>query len=141
MDDAWNAHDYTYSGKYDIYAPDAIMINPVGMYWKNKAQIVKAHQVFGETMFKFTSTKSQQVDVRFLAPTVAMATVKGQYRVEQDYNLPDGNKGGSKGDTTQDMIHVVLTKKNDSWKIASLQVTAINPQAVVHDPIQKQASR
>jgi uncharacterized protein (TIGR02246 family) len=141
MDDAWNADDFTYSGKYDIYTPDAVMINPVGMYWRNRAEIIKAHQVFGETMFKFSTAKSQPVDIRFLAPTVALATIKGQYVVEEDHNLPDGSKAGSKGDTGYNMLTAVLTKKNNSWKIASLQVTELNQAVQKHNPVPSQASR
>ena len=141
MDDAWNAHDYSYSGQYDIYAPDATLVNPVGMYWKNRAEIIKAHQVLGETMFKYTSAKSQQVDLRFLAPTVALATVKAQYRVEQDYNFPDGKKADSKGDTDYAMINVVLTKQNGAWKIASQQVTHFDPKVQAQDPVKRQANR
>ncbi|MEJ7739493.1 MAG: SgcJ/EcaC family oxidoreductase [Chitinophagaceae bacterium] len=117
MDDAWNIHDYYNSGQYDIYAPDATLVNPVGMYWKNRAEIIKAHQVLGETMFKYSSAKSQQVGLRFLAPTVALATVKAQYRFEQDYNSPDG-KAYSKGNIDYAMINVVFTKQNGAWKIA-----------------------
>jgi uncharacterized protein (TIGR02246 family) len=135
MDDAWNAHDYTFIGKYDIYAPDAIVINPVGMYWKNRSEILKAYQVFGETMFKYGSTKSEQVDVRFLAPTVAMATIKAMYRTDQNHTLPGGHKF-SKGNTDYDMVNVILTKKNKDWKIASIQLTPINAQAAAHNPVQ-----
>ncbi|MDB5239946.1 MAG: hypothetical protein JWP57_571 [Spirosoma sp.] len=135
MDEAWNAHDYTYAGKYDIYAPNAIMINPVGMYWKNRSEISKAHQVFGETMFKYGSAKSEPVDVRFLAPTVAMATIKAMYRTNEDHTLPDGHKV-SKGNTEFDMVNVILTKKNNDWKIASLQLTPINAGAAAHNPVQ-----
>ena len=141
MEDAWNAHDYTYTGQYNIYAPDATMINPVGMYWKSRAEIVKAHQVFGEMMFKNTTSKIQQVDIRFLAPTVALATVKDQHRVEQDYNYPDGRKAASKGDTHQGMMNVILCKKNEQWQISTLQVTEIDPKAAAQDPVQRQAGQ
>jgi hypothetical protein len=117
------------------------MINPVGMYWKNKAEITKAHQVFGEMMFKHSSTKNEQVDIRFLAPTVALAAVKATYRVKQDHNLPNGQKAGSKGDVNQSMFTITLTKNNDTWKIASLQVTELNQNAQASDPLKKQASR
>jgi len=30
--DSFNAHDYSFSGKYDILTPEAYLINPVGMY-------------------------------------------------------------------------------------------------------------
>lgn len=92
MDDAWNAHDYKYAGKY--YDKDAVMINLVGMYWKNRAEIIQAHQVFGETIFKHSSSKSEIVDMRFFAPTVANATIKALYLVEQDHTLPGGEKAG-----------------------------------------------
>jgi uncharacterized protein (TIGR02246 family) len=141
MDDAWNAHDYSYSGQYDIYTLDATLVNPVGMYWKNRAEIIKAHQAFGETMFKYTTTKSQQVNLRFLAPTVAVATFKAQYQVEQEYKLPDGKKAGSKGDTNYAMINVVLIKQNAAWKIASQQVTELNLQVQAQDPVKRQVSR
>lgn len=137
MDDAWNAHDYSYSGKYDFYAKDATLVNPVGMYWKNRAEIIKAHQVFGETMFKYTSARSQPVDLRFLAPTVALATVKVQYQVEQDYNFPDGKKAGSKGDTEYAMINIVFTRQNGTWKIASEQVTSFDPKVQAQDPVKQ----
>jgi ketosteroid isomerase-like protein len=42
-EDAWNAHDYSFTGKYDIYAEDAVLVNPVGMYWKNRSQIRQRH--------------------------------------------------------------------------------------------------
>jgi uncharacterized protein (TIGR02246 family) len=131
MDDAWNAHDYTYSGKYDIYDQNAMMINPVGMYWKGKGEIVKAHQVFGETMFKHSSAKSQIIDMRFPAPTVAVAIIKAQYLVEQDHNLPGGQIAVPKGSTSQGMINVVLNKKDEAWKILSLQVTTVDQNAVM----------
>jgi uncharacterized protein (TIGR02246 family) len=137
MDDAWNAHDYSYSGKYDIYTKDATLVNPVGMYWKNRAEIIQAHQVLGETMFKYTSAKSQQVDLRFLAPTVALATVKAQYQTEQDYNFPDGKKASSKGDLDYAIINIVCTRQNGVWKIASQQVTTFNPEAQVQDPVKR----
>ncbi len=141
MEDAWNAHDYTYTGQYDIYAPNASIINPVGMYWKSRAEIVKAHQVFGEMMLQYESTKTLQEDVRFLAPTVALATIKNQYRVEQDYMLPGGQQKISKGGTNQAMLNVILSKKDDQWKIASLQVTGIDVNAAAYDPVKRQAGQ
>lgn len=94
-------------------------------------------QVFGEMLFKYTSAKSQQVDLRFLASTVALATVKVQYLVEQDYNFPDGKKASSKGDIEYAMINLVFTRQNGAWKIASVQVTTFNPEAQALDPVKR----
>src|SRR6187399_1268234 len=40
MSEAWSAGDYGYT-KYDVLDDSAILINPVGMYWKNKNEIIK----------------------------------------------------------------------------------------------------
>ncbi len=92
MEDAWNVHDYTYRGKYDIYDPKAVMINPVGMYWKNRTEILKGIQIFGDTRFRYETTKYNNVEVRFLVPTVALATIQSTETVTQDFNNPDGTK-------------------------------------------------
>lgn len=137
MEDAWNAYDYNYSGNFDIYAEDAVMINPVGMYWKNRSEIIKAHKVFGELIFKNLSTKNEILDLRFLTPTVALVAVKGTGKVEKDYSTPDGQKKYTKGDTDKIMMNILLVKKNNSWKIVSTQVTEVNPMAAKVDPINK----
>lgn len=135
MEDAWNAYDYSFEGKYDIFDPNAVLINPVGMHWKNKAEIVKAMQAFGNTMFKFESAKYNKVDVHFLAPEVALVTIQITGMVDQDYNLPDGSKGRSKGETGEDLTGLTLVRKNNDWKITSLQVTRIDAKAAPFNPI------
>jgi hypothetical protein len=35
---------------------------------------------------------------------------------------------------------MVFTKSKEAWKIASLQVTALDAQAQAHDPIKRQAN-
>ena len=129
METAWNAHDYSFTGKNDIFDPNAALINPVGMYWKNKAEILKAMQVFGETRFKFTSTKYNIKAVKFLAPTVALVTMSAKDVVEQDSPV------GKKGDSSEGMYFITLVKGGNGWKITSLQVTEINVNAAPMNPI------
>ena len=133
-EDAWNAHDYSFSGKYDIYAQDAVLVNPVGMYWKKRTQIISGIQRFASMMFQNTSTKYNIKNIHFLAPAVALVIVHSIDRVEQDYNLPDGTKGGSKGDITEGMCTYTLVKKDETWKIASLQITAVDANAAPANP-------
>jgi uncharacterized protein (TIGR02246 family) len=133
-EDAWNADDFSFAGKYDIYAEDAVVVNPVGMYWKNRSQIVSAMQRFGPTMLHHTSTKHNIKNIRFLAPAVALVIVHSIDRVEQDYTLPNGAKGGSKGDITEGMCTYTLVKKEGNWKIAALQVTAVDANAAPANP-------
>lgn len=74
-------------------------------------------------------------DVRFLAPTLAMTTIKALYRTDEDHTLPGGHKV-FKENTDYDMVHVILAKKNNDWKIVSIQLTSINAQAAAHNPVQ-----
>ncbi len=135
MEDTWNAHDYSFSGKYDIFDPNAVLINPVGMYWKNRTAIVKAIQALGAMRFKYESTKYDNVVVRFLAPTVALVTIKSADKVDQDYDMPDGSKGRSKGESGEGLTGLTLVKKSNDWKITSLQVTTVDAHAVPFNPI------
>src|SRR3954452_5088766 len=67
MQQAWAAHDYAYT-QYDILDSSAILINPVGMYWKNKAEITKGLQYLGEVRFKFFKTIEDSIgSIRFLS--------------------------------------------------------------------------
>jgi uncharacterized protein (TIGR02246 family) len=136
-EDAWNAHNFSFTGKYDIFAEDAVLVNPVGMYWKNRSQILGAMERFGPTMLQHTSTKYNIKNIRLLAPAVAMVIVHSTDRVEQDYNLPNGAKGGSKGDITEGMSTYTLVKKDGTWKIAALQVTAIDANAAPANPFRE----
>lgn len=129
METAWNAHDFSFTGKNDIFDSNATLINPVGMYWKNKAEIIKALQVFGETRFKFTSTQYNIKAVKFLAPSVALLTMSAKDMVEQDF------QGGKKGDSSEGMYFITLLKGGNGWKITSLQVTEVNVNAAPMNPI------
>ena len=135
MEDAWNAHDYSFSGKYDIFDQNAVLINPVGMYWINKTEIIQAMQAFGAIRFKYESAKYDKVDIRFLAPSIALVIIKSSGKVNEDFNMPDGSKGRSKGETGYDLMGLTLVKKNNDWKITSLQVTTIDAKAAPFNPI------
>ncbi len=135
MEDSYNAHDYSFSGKYDILDPDALFINPVGMYWKDRSEIQQAVPILGEMRLKYETGKYTIKDIHFLAPSVALAVVVGDGRVEQDYNFPDGTRAGTKGEETHAMYSFTLTKKGKDWKIASMQITHIDPIAAKMNPI------
>ena len=134
-ENAYNAHDFSYAGQYDILSQNAVLINPVGMYWKNRTEIIKGTQVMGAVRLKYESAKYTFKDLRFLSPAVALVVMHSIGKVEQDYNFPDGTKGGSKGDTTEGMYLFTLVKQEKIWKIASMQVTHIDPNAASMNPV------
>ena len=136
-EDSYNAHDFSYAGQYDFLTSDAVFINPVGIYWKNRAEIIKGTQAIGAIRLKYESAKYNIKGLRFLATTVALVVMHSIGKVEQDYNFPDGTKGGSKGDTTEGMYLFTLIKQGKSWKITSMQVTHIDPNAANMNPVKE----
>ena len=56
-EDSYNAHDFSYAGQYDFLTSDAVFINPVGIYWKNRAEIIKGTQAIGAIRLKYESAK------------------------------------------------------------------------------------
>lgn len=135
MEDSYNEHDYSFIGKYDILSSDAWLINPVGMYWKNRIEITQALQILGNIRLKYESVKYTIKELKILAPNVALVVVYADGRVERDYNFPDGSKGGVKGERTNGMYSFTLTKTNKAWKINSIHITHIDPIAANLNPV------
>jgi hypothetical protein len=135
MEDSYNLHDYNFTGKFDILTEDVFVINPVGMYWKNKAQVVEALQILGNIRLKYESVKYSFKDIRVLTSVVAVAVVFANGVVNEDYNFPDGSKGGSKGDITDGIYSFTLTKKSGAWKISSMHITHVDAHAAAMNPI------
>ncbi len=137
MEDSYNAHDYSFSGKYDVLAPDAYFINPVGMYWKNREEIIQAVKAFGKIRLMYESSKYTIEKIKFLAPAVALAVVKSDDTVLEDYNFPDGSRAGTKGETGNAMYSFTFKKIGNDWKIAAVQITHIDPNAASMNPVKK----
>src|SRR5947209_5103881 len=125
MHAAWEEHDYSYS-KYDIFDDSAILINPVGEY-KSKFEITKVLQFLGEARFKYeTIVKDTILNIRFLAPTVALVTAIGAGRWNQDFNMPDGSPGGTKGVISEAIYSYTFIRENSKWKITSMHISAMH---------------
>jgi len=125
MSEAWSAGDYGYT-KYDVLDDSAILINPVGMYWKNKNEIIKGLQYLGEVRFKYLKfTESKTLSLRFLSSTVALAVIYSKDVVTEDFTMPGEKKVTKKGTVSEGFETHTLIKKNNKWKLASLNVVEI----------------
>ena len=59
----------------DLFSKDADWINVVGMHWRGKAAVVKAHQVFLKTVFRNGGMSFTNLIVRAVTADVAIAVV------------------------------------------------------------------
>ena len=130
MHDAWVAHNYPFAG-LDIFDENAVVINPVGMYWKNRAEIQKSFKYLGEVRFKyFTTIKDSIMSIRFLSPSSVLVIVKGTDKVSQDFTMPGETIVNKKGEQYEGIRSYTLVKEDSGWKITSIQITEVNKTIV-----------
>lgn len=112
----------------ELFDDDADWINVVGMHWRGKANVVKAHTIYLKTLFSKGGMSTAQMSIRAVTADVAIAVV-----TENDKGgvLPDG----SKAPPGSGRLTYVLVKRNGTWKITHGHNTGINFAAQRFDPI------
>jgi len=127
---SWNRHDLDTFGK--LFAPDADFVNVAGILWKGRQSIQAQHAYshgvipadspgFSEEdrrhygIFKNSTLKFDQIDVRMLRKEVAIAHVS--WELLGDARTQNPRHG---------VFMFVLTRQNAGWLIAAAQNTEIN---------------
>lgn len=113
----WNAH--AMERLADIFAPDADFVNVIGMRMKGVEQIVGVHVALHEKRMRQTTLTSDEVSVRFLAPSVAV--VHDTWTLTGDPGAP----GWKIGDQRRGILLHVMQKTGAGWRIAASQNTDI----------------
>ncbi len=122
---AWNNHDM--SAFADLFADDAEWVNVVGMVWRGKTEIKKAHQIMHETYFKNRAVWLNDMTVRFIRPDVAVVIAKWD---ADGFDTPNG-KHHDKGTNVSTMIYA---KQDGKWLISSGENVTVDPEAATHNP-------
>jgi uncharacterized protein (TIGR02246 family) len=132
--DAWNKHDM------DAFVadtmPDVEWINVVGMHWKGRETVRRAHAVLHEGMFaKSRSVGASQSEMRQIAPNVVIEThinriegVDAALRPNRQPYPDDGNR-----------MTMVFVKTSEGWRIAHAHNGHIDKQAATRDPAKNPA--
>ncbi len=114
--DCWNRHDMeAFAG---LFAPDAEFVNVVGLWWKGRAEIRRAHELTHATLFKKSRLTIIEVSVRFPAPAVAIARCR--WRLEGHVS-PEG----APLPTRRGILVHVLAESSEGWRIIDSQNTDI----------------
>jgi hypothetical protein len=126
----WNRHDLDAFGK--LFAPDADFVNVAGHLWTGRQSIQAQHAYIHGVIpvdspgfsdedrryygiFKDSTLKFDQFDVRFLRKQVAIARVN--WELLGDARAQNPRRG---------LFMFVLTRQNVGWLIAAAQNTEIN---------------
>ena len=83
---AWNTHDMKLLAT--LFREDAEFINVVGMHWRGRDAIVKAHAIFHEIMFQNCRLKTDSIETRPLGSDYAIAVWTS---TQDGYTTPDGH--------------------------------------------------
>jgi uncharacterized protein (TIGR02246 family) len=125
--DAWNRHDM------DAFVadtmPDTEWINVVGMHWKGRDTVRRAHAALHTGMFAHSRMLAPElIEMRAIAPNVVIETHIN--RLEGVALRPDGKPYPDDGN----LITIVFVKSREGWRIAHAHNGHIDKQAAAHDP-------
>jgi uncharacterized protein (TIGR02246 family) len=128
--DAWNRHDM--EAFVADTMPDVDWINVVGMHWKGRETVLRAHAVLHKGMFATSRLlPPENTMMREIAPDVV---------VETHVNRIEGASAPSSGSAYPDsgnLITMVFVKTQAGGRIAHAHNTTIDGRAAAHDPAKK----
>ncbi len=114
--ECWNRHDM--NAFAELFAPDAEFVNVVGMWWKGKEEIKKAHELTHATIFKNSRLSISDVSIRFPAETIAIARCRWSL---EGHMSPEGQALPARSGI---LVHV-LSRSSGTWAIIDSQNTDI----------------
>jgi uncharacterized protein (TIGR02246 family) len=114
--DCWNRHDMNKFA--ELFAPDAEFVNVVGLWWKGREEIKKAHEFTHATLFKNSRLTIGDVSVRF--PVEGIAIARSRWVLE-GHVFPDGAPLPAR----KGILVNVLSGDPGGWSIIDSQNTDI----------------
>ncbi|BCW92730.1 MAG: hypothetical protein KatS3mg007_0624 [Thermoanaerobaculum sp.] len=114
--ECWNRHDM--NAFAELFAPDAEFVNVVGLWWKGKDEIKRAHERTHATMFKNSRLTITEVSVRF--PVAGMAIARSRWVLEGHVS-PEG----APLPLRSGILLTVLTRSSGTWLITDAQNTDV----------------
>ena len=128
-----NYTDHKFSDMAAYTTPDVSWVNIVGMWWRGRPAVQMAHQQIFDTIFKGVSFKPGELTVRAVTPDVAVVNL---YCHVGAFFPPDGvNRGTNKMGDDQDLLTLVMVKKQGKWLLTAGQNTVVSAGAAANDPV------
>lgn len=114
--DSWNRHDMDAFAR--LFAEDAEFVNVVGMWWKGREEIRRAHMATHATMFRGSRLTITWIAVRFVRPDVAVT------RASWTLTGHLGPAGEALPERKGYLLNLVV-QSDGEWKIVDSQNTDI----------------
>lgn len=114
--DCWNRHDMRAFG--ELFDPNAEFVNVVGLWWKGREEIRKAHELTHATLFKHSRLTLSDVAVRF--PVEGLAISRARWVLE-GHVFPEGASLPAR----EGILLNVLRRGSEGWSIIDSQNTDV----------------
>lgn len=132
---ATNFGNHRFADMATYTTPDVSWVNIVGMWWRGRPAVQQAHQQIFDTIFNGVAFKPGAVTVRGLTPDVALVNM---YCHVGAFYPPDGiNHGTNQEGDADDLLTLVLVKKQGKWLLTAGQNTVVRATAAPNDPLAK----
>lgn len=129
----WNTHEFKNMDSY--MTEDVEWVNIVGMHWKGRNEVKAAHQGNFSAFFKGVPFTQKNLQIRFITKDVAVAILVSSVG---EFFPPDGiDHGNNRMPASDDILTLVLVKKNGKWLISSGQNTVVDARAANNNPAKK----
>jgi len=128
-----NYTDHQFADMATYTTPDVSWVNIVGMWWRGRAQVQRAHQEIFDTIFKGVAFKPGAPTVRTIAPGVAVVNM---YCHVGAFYPPDGiDHGTNKEGDDDELLTLVLVKRQGHWLLSAGQNTVVRTSAAANNPM------
>ncbi len=126
---AWNASDM--DSMWRLATDDVHWVNVVGMHWRGKSEVRKAHQAYFDLMFKTRSAKIDEIES--IEPLPGGATIAVVRWAFGGFRAPDGQMRPP----GKDRMSLVFVPRGNGLAIAHGANVNIDASAAKFDPIQR----
>ncbi|MCR5888021.1 SgcJ/EcaC family oxidoreductase [Hymenobacter sp. J193] len=115
--------------------PDVSWVNIVGMWWRGRPQVQGAHQAIFDQIFSGVTFTPGPPVVRAITADVALVNLRCKVGA---FYPPDGvNRGTNKMGDNEDLLTLVLVKRQGRWLLTAGHNTEIDAAAAGNDPAGK----
>lgn len=116
--EAWNSRDAP--ALAGLFADDADFVNVVGLWWRNRRDIERAHAYGLSTFFKQSTLSARRIEVRRLGDDVAVVHVRWRLTGQLD-------KDGAELDDRFAVMMFVAEYRDKAWMVVAAHNTDIIP--------------
>lgn len=127
-----NYQDHKFGDMGSYTTPEVSWVNIVGMHWQGRQQVQQAHQAIFDAIFRGVAFTPHEIMIQPVTADVAVVRLRCDVGA---FYPPDGvNRGVNKQGDNQNLLMLVLVKRQGQWLLTAGQNTEVSAAATANDP-------